>query len=522
MTRMHIPKTTNFVTDSSKCTARALYRKERRLSEDSHRSRRRARKGNMLSNSVKLLSLSHRHTRVKKEQDCNPQDGDSVSVTLGTVSCTSDNSSCFNAEENKNVPDSDKRTGAVGWTRGEYDSNDSKHDDGYDTDHAVICDTTSVCNRKEDAPGRQLRRRQKEEQVVQKSRQEAKLIADRIIHEQSMAMEAWDEVAVEYSRRIEPFTSLFVPHLLDRQYLSSNNEYHYLSGKTVLDVAAGTGAAAIYAASSGASSVMATDFSKSMLKIIQRRIDSIPFHNAKTQIANGLCLPLEWANKYDIAFSNFGVIYFPKVKEGLWEMVRCTRPGGQVCVSAWGSNEETQAFSIFPSAIKMCGLHRTWYSYQSTARKHLLDLAGIKPCLSRTQHQTRKYPGISVNPNYFCPAKRISTSQYSLHSMMDQAGLVDITVIPVTKDLRLGSIESYWNRFVLASPNLKRFVNNCLTPQEVIQLKDAVSKLLDQESSCHRANGIALKASAYIAIGTKALVRQKRKYRSSKKDHVPA
>merc|ERR1712085_99461 len=55
---------------------------------------------------------------------------------------------------------------------------------------------------------------------------------------------------------------------------SIDQESHYLKGMSVLDVAAGTGAGALYAASRGASSVVATDFSENMLHTLQSRINA--------------------------------------------------------------------------------------------------------------------------------------------------------------------------------------------------------------------------------------------------------
>eukprot|EP00579_Thalassiosira_antarctica_P032058 CAMPEP_0201993742 /NCGR_PEP_ID=MMETSP0905-20130828/1836_1 /ASSEMBLY_ACC=CAM_ASM_000554 /TAXON_ID=420261 /ORGANISM="Thalassiosira antarctica, Strain CCMP982" /LENGTH=532 /DNA_ID=CAMNT_0048548607 /DNA_START=34 /DNA_END=1632 /DNA_ORIENTATION=+ len=499
--------TSRIIHDPSGCSARKPYDgKERHSSDDkNHRSRSRAQEGNMPSN------RSFHGTREKDEQDCDHQDIDSITVTLSTVSCTSDESSYFNAEENKGDCNDKCSIATASMYNTEYGPDDAENEDGYDTDNAVACDTISVCSAKKDAMS--ITHHRHEQPLDQQEQQKVQQIVEQLLQESYIAMEAWDEVATEYHRRIEPFTSLFVPHLLGHKYIvpsSFNNEYHYLSGKSVLDVAAGTGAGALYAASRGASSVMATDFSENMLQVIQRRIDSNHFHNLEAQLANGLCLPLSWSNKYDVVFSNFGVIYFPKVMEGLLEMVRCTKPGGKVCISGWGSKEETHAFSIFPAAMKRCGgLDRTWYHAQSAARKHLLALAGKAPSSSspKQHRRRRKRHGISLTPNYFCPAKRIVSSVYSLHSMMSEAGLENVQVIPVTKELRLDSVESYWNRFVLASPNLKRFVEHCLSPEEVMQLKDAVSEIIHEESSTHRADGISLKASAYIAIGTKTSAR---------------
>jgi len=122
-----------------------------------------------------------------------------------------------------------------------------------------------------------------------------------------------------------------------------------------------------------------------------------------------------------------------------------------------------------------------------------------------------RYSGISLAPNYYCPTSRISSSQRFLFSMMTDAGLDDVLVIPVTNEMRLDDTKSYWKRFVLASPNLKRFVEHCLSRDEVKQLRDAVSEILyevneEPSSSSDPQNGdVVLSASAYIAIGTKTI-----------------
>jgi 2-polyprenyl-3-methyl-5-hydroxy-6-metoxy-1,4-benzoquinol methylase len=419
-------------------------------------------------------------------------DGNSTSRTLSTASFTSDESSCFDAEESKNDC-SDKCSTPTSPVHVEFDADE---DDGYETDQAV-CDSDTM------ASTHYLHKLSLDKQIEQ----EVQHTVEQILHEQTIALEAWDEVASEYHRRIEPFTLLFVPNLLDPKFLvpsSSRDECHYLAGKSVLDVAAGTGAAAMYAASRGASSVMATDFSSNMLEVLQRMCTGYSYHDIETTLANGMCLPLRWNNSYDIVTSNFGVIYFPKVKEGIMEMIRCAKPGGKVCLSGWGSRAETRAFGIFPAAIKRCRLDRKWYRAQCVARKQMLALSCMEPPMTDDHCQRKRKP--SLTPNFFCPAKRISSSQCYLRSIMIEAGLESVKVIPVTNVLELSSIESYWERFVLASPNFKRFVDRCLSPEEVIQLKDAVVEILLEEnevaSRCCE-DGVALSSSAYMAFGTK-------------------
>mmetsp|Transcript_1040 Transcript_1040/g.2528 ORF Transcript_1040/g.2528 Transcript_1040/m.2528 type:complete len:455 (+) Transcript_1040:539-1903(+) len=449
-----------------------------------------------------------------------------MSETLSTVTtCTSTVSSCF---QDSCVDDAGESDVTSSGERSVLIA--SMEEDGYKSDQAVcsddiiiffnshqaVSDGDGVCYTKKPIPSNE---RDGYMQAIDRDvmKKEARQIAERLLHEQTIAMEAWDEVATEYHRRIEPFTSAFVPHLLHHKYLSLKDESSYLKGKSVLDVAAGTGAGALYAISKGASFAMATDFSKNMLQVLQNRIRdhgcALPRGVLGTRVANGLCLPLAWENKYDVVLSNFGCIYFSRVDQGLREMVRCAKTGGKVCLSAWGSREETHAFNVFPAAIKRCGLDRRWHRVQAASRKDMLELFGTIPSWSEWHHSRRKmrYSGISLAPNYYCPTSRISSSQRFLFSMMTDAGLDDVLVIPVTNEMRLDDSKSYWKRFVLTSPNLKRFVDHCLSRDEVKQLRDAVSEILyevneEPSSSSDPQNGdVVLSASAYIAIGTKTI-----------------
>ncbi|KAL3797950.1 hypothetical protein HJC23_013188 [Cyclotella cryptica] len=288
-----------------------------------------------------------------------------------------------------------------------------------------------------------------------------------LCHEQTLAIDAWNEVAGEYHKRVEPFTSLFLPFLLNRQFLGRHgheDDVNYLGGKSVLDVATGTGAGALYAVSRGASLVTAVDFSEEMLRIVEKRANFTPAHygnvsqprRVETRLADGHSLPSEWANKYDIACSNFGVIYFSQVNEGLGEMVRCTKPGGKVCFSAWERKEMSNAFRIFPAAVKLCGLEHKWM---------------------------RAFSRQSNKASFFLPTKRISADRNILHGLMCDAGLKNVHIIgPFSREVRLSSAEEYWHRFVLACPNVKRVVEHFFTENERQSLKETVKRLLIDEA----------------------------------------
>merc|ERR1719464_1378270 len=119
-------------------------------------------------------------------------------------------------------------------------------------------------------------------------------------------------------------------------------------------------------------------------------------------------------------------------------------------------------------------MYRKWHRAQSESKRRMLSSTGMAPPLGGWRRRGRR----SLAPNHFCPVKRVSSSESYLGSIMEAVGLIDVRVVPVSKYLRLDSFEGYWKRFVLASPNMKRFVDRCLSSDEVVQLKDEVYRIL--------------------------------------------
>jgi ubiquinone/menaquinone biosynthesis C-methylase UbiE len=122
-------------------------------------------------------------------------------------------------------------------------------------------------------------------------------------------------------KNAHPFTALYAKAALSRVPLSPASR--------VLDVAAGTGALALQAASTGAR-VLATDFSAGMVA----RIAAAGLPNVEAKVMDGQALDLPDAS-FDASFSIFGVIMFPDWRKGLAEMARVTRPGGYGVVATW-------------------------------------------------------------------------------------------------------------------------------------------------------------------------------------------
>lgn len=104
-------------------------------------------------------------------------------------------------------------------------------------------------------------------------------------------------------------------------------------GTRVLDVAAGTGAFAVAAARRGAH-VLATDFSVDMIRELQRKCKALNLQTIAAQVMDGQALDLPDAC-FDVVASLFGLMFFPDHDQGLQEMHRVLKPGGQAVVAVW-------------------------------------------------------------------------------------------------------------------------------------------------------------------------------------------
>jgi SAM-dependent methyltransferase len=112
-------------------------------------------------------------------------------------------------------------------------------------------------------------------------------------------------------------------------------------GMRVLDLASGTGEPAISLASCVGEHghVTATDLSAELLEMAAQRARARGLKNFTTQQADAHSLPFP-ADRFDLATSRFGVMFFENPVFALGELRRVLRPGARACFMAWGSFEQ--------------------------------------------------------------------------------------------------------------------------------------------------------------------------------------
>lgn len=153
---------------------------------------------------------------------------------------------------------------------------------------------------------------------------------------------AWDALAEGYDRFTTPMNLALAERALQHVELAP--------GTRLLDVASGAGALALPAARAGAD-VLATDLAPEMVERLARRARAEGLANLDARVMDGMALALE-DETVDVAASQFGVMLFPDLAGGLREMVRVTRPGGQVLMVTFGPLERVAFLGVFVGALR--------------------------------------------------------------------------------------------------------------------------------------------------------------------------
>ena len=107
------------------------------------------------------------------------------------------------------------------------------------------------------------------------------------------------------------------------------------AGERVLDVAAGSGNAALAAARRGAR-VTAVDISDRALALARRRAE-LEALTVDTQITDAEALPFQDAS-FDVVLSTFGVMFARDARRAAGELLRVCRPGGHIALANWTPN----------------------------------------------------------------------------------------------------------------------------------------------------------------------------------------
>lgn len=143
------------------------------------------------------------------------------------------------------------------------------------------------------------------------------------------AAATWDSVAESYTQHVVPVFENYAREALRIAAIPPGSE--------ILDVAAGPGTLALMAAEAG-HLVTAVDFSRGMMDRL-RAASSARKMKLETKVCDGQALELP-ADRFQAAFSMFGLIFFPSRARGFSELFRVLKPGGRAVVASWAPMEK--------------------------------------------------------------------------------------------------------------------------------------------------------------------------------------
>lgn len=262
----------------------------------------------------------------------------------------------------------------------------------------------------------------------------------------------WDRVARDFDAHVTPTNIQLGEQVLRR--------FGVTDGTRVLDVAAGSGALAIPAAHLGAH-VVATDLSPVMIEHLTARADDERLA-IDARVMDGSALDFD-DDTFDLSVSQHGASLFADMARGLDEMVRVTRPGGQVLVIAFGPLPQAEFITF---------------------------------CVGAVRATVPSFSGLPVDPP---PLPFQVADPDRFHTRLTDAGLRDVTVEPTTRDMPFRSAEHLWTFFASSNP-IAAGVAAGLTDEQIAEVHRVLDRMLRERSE--GAPEAVLRVALNIGVGS--------------------
>lgn len=259
----------------------------------------------------------------------------------------------------------------------------------------------------------------------------------------------WDLVAQGYAEVTMKLFQYYADQAL--AMVDLNGDSH------VLDVACGPGTLALTAAPR-VKSVQGVDFSPSMLQILQDTIDAQQIQNIKLSCEDCQSLPFE-DDRFDAAFSMFGLMFFPDRLKGHREIHRTLKPGGTTLISSWASVAESTIMQAMFGALK-----------------------AINPSIPDSDDDIESLE----NPDYF-------------KEELEMAGFEAVKVEKVNHEQTFETAERFWTDMVKGSAPIVMMKQRVSPAQWEVMSNTAVNFIKDNFG----AENITFNAMANFGIGLK-------------------
>ena len=273
--------------------------------------------------------------------------------------------------------------------------------------------------------------------------------------EQADTRAAWDRIAPGYDRTNTPTQMWVAGEGLRRAGVAADTRF--------LDVAAGSGALSIPAARPGAR-VLSVDVSPAMLELLRTRARREGLE-VDTRVMDGHALALD-DSSFDVAGSQFGVMLFPDMPQGIREMARVVRPSGRVLMIAYGDPHQIDFLGFLVGAVQ-----------------------SVRPDFNGPPMDPPPLPFQLADPN-------------RLRAELAAAGLHDVRVETVTESTEFRSGQELWEWIVWSNPIVEVVLGSLnLTANERGVIQHALERMVRE-----RAGGsgpAVLNNPVHIGVGTK-------------------
>lgn len=236
--------------------------------------------------------------------------------------------------------------------------------------------------------------------------------------------EPWDLVSSGYVEVGWDYFQFFSKAALELVELNAQSR--------VLDVACGPGCMTLLLAAQ-AGEVEAVDFSPAMLRILEQKRQALEYQNIKIRLQDAQNLPME-DDRFDAAFSMFGLMFFPDRMRGHSEMRRTLKRGGRAVVSSWAPLLQSSGMQAVFGALR-------------AINKEMPD-------------PTEEVESLE-NPDYF-------------REELGRAGYVDVEIHPAVQEVDYPNAALYWDAMVRGNAPLLVMKRN--TPPDQWAEKSAIAQ----------------------------------------------
>jgi ubiquinone/menaquinone biosynthesis C-methylase UbiE len=255
--------------------------------------------------------------------------------------------------------------------------------------------------------------------------------------------------ASAYDRHVGRWSRLYVPALLTAAGVAP--------GQRILDVATGTGEAALAAAPCVAPSgrVLGADIALPMLAVAKAKVAATP---VRLVAMDGQALACR-DQSFHAVLCQLGLMQFPDAARGLREFRRVLRPAGRVGVCVWSTEDRVPMYGLLKAAL----------TRQDPAQQDVLRLQFSLADPDR------------------------------LHGLLAGAGFRDVSVTRETREIAYESFEDYWEP-IEAGGGRSGQVYRGLPEAARQAVREEVRERLSQFASGGR---LVMEAEALIASGTR-------------------